>query len=114
MTANTFFEVFNHFLFTKDSDQVSKLASNIGGFKSESFGDGSFIHGAEAPSAFRLALKQIMKSKDQYAMEVVNRSGSENAAIFIVNLKQSSKSSSSALSVGISKQELVYFVETLV
>jgi len=113
MTANTFFEVFNHFLSTQDSDEISKFASDIQCFKSESFGDGSFVHGAEAPSAFRLTLNKIKKSKTKSSMKVVSRSGNVKTAVFVVDIKQGSKTSKSVMSLGVVKQQLLYFIEAV-
>ena len=111
MTANKFFETFNHFLVTQDSNEVIQLASKIQCFKSKSFGNGEFFHGADAPSAFRLSVNQIMKSKTKHSLEVVSRSGTNNAAIFMLSLKKGSKISQSIISLGVTGGKLAYFVE---
>jgi len=114
MTPNSFFESFNHCLVTKDSEQIRKSSSNIQCFKSRTFGDGNFYHGPEAPSAFRLSLNQIIKSRTKYSMEVLGRTGTEKAALFVVNLKKASVICSSVISLGVSGNQLIYFIETVV
>ena len=112
MTANNFFESFNHFLVTQETHLIRKSSSNIQCFKSITFGDGDFFYGPEAPSAFRLSLNKIIKSRTKYSMEVLGRTGTEKAAIFIVNLKQASVISPSVISLGVSGKHLIYFVES--
>jgi len=112
MTANNFIETLNHFLATKNVEQIGRLVSDIGCFKSDSLGNGSLFFGAEAPSAIRLALNEYVKSNKKLTMEIIGRSGNQNAAVFIVKWKKKPKFSPSTVSLGVKGEKLIYFIET--
>ena len=111
MNVDRVFELFNHFLATKEVGDVMSIATRLECFSSDAFSDGRVYYNAEAPAAFRVCVTELAVSKEKISLEVVGASGSPHSKIFRLKMRQGKESSSSVISIGMKGEKLAYFVQ---
>jgi len=112
MNTSDLFEIFNHCASQKDPAQVLELSNNLEVFSSDSFSDGKIYYGEEAPEAFRDAFKALCENAGVFTMRVKHKTGGDDSAVFVTDLRNGGSLSTSALQFGIVDKNWVSLVQT--
>ncbi len=112
MHTQNVFEIFNHFLESKDATQILGLADNVEVFGSTTFGDGKTHIGSTAPDKMRETIGILQHSKSKISIEVKQAFIEDNIATFFLNVLKGKKKSSSVLNIVVSNEKLRCFQET--
>lgn len=111
MTPSNFYEIFNHFVSSKDVTQMLGLSDKVEVFSSKTFGTGELTHGEVAPNKFRNAVTSYAKSKKKPTMKMIAMSSTPSGSIYCVEFNNKRSKHTSAISVIFRQNNLVGFVE---
>ncbi|NNE58706.1 MAG: hypothetical protein HKN36_11415 [Hellea sp.] len=111
MNSQNIFEIFNHFLETRDPSQLMELANDVEVFGSATFGDGRVYIGEKAPEKFRETISLTRVSKPNISVQIKHALVEGNHGIFFLNILKGRKTLGSALDVVISDGKLKCFHE---
>lgn len=112
MHTQNVFEIFNHFLESRDATQVLGLADNVEVFGSTTFGDGRTYIGSTAPEKMRETLGVLQHAKTKVSIKVKHAFIEDNNAIFFLNIVKGKKTTGSILTVVVGDEKLRCFQET--
>jgi len=112
MKSQNVFEIFNHFLETKDAVQLLTLSDNLEVFGSATFSDGRTYIGQSAPEKFREFVTLTQRTKQKMNAQVKHALTDDDRGVFFLNISKGKKTSGSALQVVIADGQLKCFHET--
>lgn len=111
MNTQTIFDIFNHFITSRDPNQIMALADNVEVFGSTTFGDGKTYIGEKAPGKFRETISVAKVSKPKISLVVKHAVVNDNHALFFMDIIKGKKRSGSALDVVVENGKLKCFHE---
>ena len=111
MNTQNIFEIFNHFITSRDPNQLLALADDIEVFGSTTFGDGKTYFGENAPAKFRETISVARVSKPQITLDVKHAVVNDEHALFFMDILKGKKRTGSALDVVIRNGKLKCFHE---
>jgi len=111
MNSNSIFEIFNHFVETRDPSQMLSLADNVEIFSSSTFGDGRTYIGEQAPAKFRDTISIAKVRRPKIYIDVKHAVISEEYSKFFLEISKGKKSSGSTLDIIVKQGKLTCFHE---
>ena len=111
MNSQDVFEIFNHFLKTKDSDQILSIANDVEVFGSTSFADGRSYIGESAPERFRETIAVLTNAKTSASLKVKHVILNDDNSVFFLNVSKGRKVSGSVLNIALKDGQLKCFHE---
>lgn len=114
MNSQYLFEIFNHFVKSRDPLQLLALADDVEIFGSSTFGDGKTYIGEKAPSKFRETISITKRHKPGLKLGVKHAVVNGDHGLFFLEIESGRKKTTSSLDVIVSKGKLTCFRETKV
>lgn len=111
MNTQTIFEIFNHFVKSRDPSQLLALADDVEVFGSTTFGDGRTYIGETAPAKFRETISIAKVAKPEISLDIKHAVVNDEHALFFMNISRGKKRTGSALDVVIKNGKLKCFHE---
>ena len=91
MNTQTIFDIFNHFVTSRDPNQLLSLADDVEVFGSSTFGDGKTYIGEKAPAKFRESISVAKVSKPEISLEVKHAVVNDEHALFFMDIMKGKK-----------------------
>lgn len=111
MNTQTLFEIFNHFITSRDPNQLLALADDVEVFGSTTFGDGKTYIGDRAPAMFRESISVAKATKPEISLDVKHAVVDDEHALFFMDIIKGRKKTGSALDVVVKNGKLKCFHE---
>ena len=111
MDSQKAFEAFNHFIVTRDPNQLLVLAKDIEVFSWSTFDNGQTYIGEMAPSKFRNAIASAQNKYPAMTMAVNHALIGDQYAKFFLDVSTGRKKSTTTLDIVMSKGKLKCFHE---
>lgn len=112
MNSQNIFEIFNHFVTSRDPMQLLAMADEVEVFGSETFGDGKTYIGERAPEKFRETISVAKVSKPEIKLDVKHAVVNGEHGLFFLEIAQGRKTVTSALDVVLRDGKLKCFHES--
>ena len=114
MKSKQFFEIFNHFLATREVEQMLALTDCVEVFGSASLGDGRTYVGSQAPMKMREAIQLAASANKGYRVSIRHADIDDNHANIILELHEGMRRRKSLLSLAVKNGALTTFHESAV
>lgn len=114
MNSQSLFEIFNHFVTSRDPLPLLAMADDVEVFGSSTFGDGKTYIGDRAPAKFRETISVAKVSKPEIKLDVKHAEVNGDHGLFFLEIAKGRKKVSSALDVVIRDGKLKCFHETTI
>lgn len=111
MNSQNLFEIFNHFITSRDPIQLLAMADDVEVFGSSTFGDGKTYIGDKAPAKFRETISVAKVSKPAIKLDVTHAEINGEHGLFFLEIERGRKKLTSALDVVIRDGKLKCFHE---
>lgn len=111
MKSSELFEIFNHFIQTKDGTQIIGLGDQMEVFSSKTLDTGKLTHGETAPEQFRKAIKRYEKSKKKINVNLISLIEIDSGGLMVLDVTAGRASSKSTISFATRDDNLIAFVE---
>ena len=111
MNSRNLFEIFNHFVTSRDPSQLLSMADDVEVFGSSTFGDGKTYIGDRAPDKFRETISVAKVSKPLIKLDVTHAEMNGEHGLFFLEIEKGRKKLTSSLDVVIRDGKLKCFHE---
>ncbi len=111
MNSQSLFEIFNHFVSSRDPAQLLSMADDVEIFGSSTFGDGKTYIGNKAPAKFRETISVAKVSKPDIKLNVKHAVTNGDHGLFFLVIEKGRKKTTSALDLVVSNGKLKCFHE---
>lgn len=112
MNSQYLFEVFNHFVTSRDPAQLLAMADDVEVFGSSTFGDGKTYIGDRAPAKFRESISVAKVAKPTIKLDVRHAEVNGEHGLFFLEIEKGRKKLTSALDVVMRDGKLKCFHES--